>query len=190
MPRIAKKTSAGLSRKKQAGNMMLSSVIALIISAIVTAAAYLGFKYVDDAKVDNEIGEIASLRASTIQLAQGRGTDFTDIDLATIAGLNFFPNQRVSGTGTSTVVLNQWKGTITVAPATVVSTNDSIIFTYTGVPTYACKSLSTPVSNIATEITIGGTKVQSNGVALNLASAIARCNAGADNVKMAYTVSR
>lgn len=170
--------------------MMLNAVIALIISSIVTAAAYLGFKYVDDAKVDNEIGEIASLRASTIQLAQGRGTDFTGIDLATTAGLNFFPNQRVSGAGASTVVLNQWKGTIAVAPATVISTNDSLAFTYTGVPTYACKSLSTPVANIATEIAIGGTTVKSNGTALDLTSAIAQCNAGADNVTMAYTVSR
>lgn len=64
---------------RQRGNMMLNSIIALIISAIVTTAGYLGFKYVEDAKVDNEISEISSLKASTIMLAQGRGTDSPEL---------------------------------------------------------------------------------------------------------------
>jgi hypothetical protein len=185
-----KSKTINLHFDRQRGNMMLNSIIALIISAIVTTAGYLGFKYVEDAKVDNEISEISSLKASTIMLAQGRGTDFTGIDLATVAGLNFFPNSRVSGSGGSTVVLNQWKGVITVAPATVISTNDSLVFSYSGVPTYACKSLVTPLANVATAIAIGGTTVKSNGGVLNLSNAITACNAGADNATIAYTLSR
>jgi PilS N terminal len=190
MKKITNKNSRQSRLNAQRGNMMLNAIIALIISAIVTTAGYLGFKYVEDAKVDNEISEIASLRASTILLAQGRGTDFTGIDLATLAGLNFFPNARVSGTGASTVVLNQWKGVITVAPTTTISTNDSITFSYSGVPTYACKSLATPLANVAVAISIGGTVVKANGGVLNLTNAIAQCNAGADNATMAYTLSR
>lgn len=181
---------ARINAKKQKGNMMLNTVIALIISGVVTAAAVAYFKYVDDAKIDNEINEVSALRASTVQLAQNMGTDFTSVTLSTVAGLNFFPAARVSGTGAATVVLNQWKGTITVAPATTISNNDSLVFTYTGVPTYACKGLFTPAANIAVAIDIGGTQVKSNGTALNTATAIAQCDASNNNATIAYTMSR
>lgn len=184
------KSQISVRRRAQRGNLLLNAIITLIIMAVIATAGYMGFKYVEDAKVANEISEISSLKASTVLLAQGRGADFTGIDLATVAGLNFFPNSRVSGTGGSTRVLNQWKGVITVAPATVISTNDSLVFTYTGVPTYACKSLVTPLANVATAIAIGGTAVKVNGGTLSLADSIAQCNAAADNASIAYTLSR
>lgn len=176
--------------KKQYGNALIPTIIAIIITAILAAGAVIGLKWIDDAKVSNELEELASLKTATIKQGVSMGGNFASIDAPTLAQLNFFPNVRVTGSGSSTVILNQWKGTITAAPTTTISTSDSIAFTYTGVPTYACRALVQDAANIAIAISVGGTVVKSNGGTLNLATALSQCTAGADNVTMIYTFSR
>ena len=175
---------------KQRGNALIPTIIAIIITAILTAGAVIGLKWIDDAKVSNELEELASLKTSTIKQGVSMGGNFATIDTPTLAQLNFFPSLRVTGTGTSTVVLNQWKGTITAAPTTTISTSDSIAYTYTGIPTYACRGVVQDAANIAIAITVGTTVVKSNGGTLNLATALSQCTTGADNVTMIYTFSR
>lgn len=175
---------------KQRGNALIPTIIAIIITAILAAGAVIGLRWIDDAKVSNELQELASLKTATIKQGVSMGGNFSAIDTPTLAQLNFFPAVRVSGTGTSTLVLNQWKGTIAAAPATTISPSDSIAFTYTGVPTYACRSLIQDAANVAIAISIGSTVVKANGGTLNLATALAQCTAGADNVTMIYTFSR
>ena len=178
------------ARSRQRGISILTVVIVLIIGAILIAGALMSLRFVDEAKVQNELNELTSLRGSTMLFAQQRGTNFAGVDLATITRLNFFPAERVTGTGTSVTVANQWKGLITVAPATTISTNDSLAFTYTGVPTAACSSLMTPAANIATAISVGGTTVKSNGGTLALATAQDQCTAAADNATIVYTFAK
>jgi hypothetical protein len=88
--------------------------------------------------------------------------------------------------------MNQWKGTISVAPASIASasSNDALAFTYTGVPTDACKEVVQSAAQIAAVISIGGTTVKSNGGTLSVANMITQCNAGADNTTIVYTMSR
>lgn len=187
--RIAHRNSRG-ARSRQRGISILTVVIVLIIGAILITGALLSLRFVDEAKVQNELQELTSLRGSTMLFAQQRGTNFTGVDLATITRLNFFPPERVSGTGATVTVANQWKGTVTVAPTTTVSTNDSLAFTYTGVPSAACNSLMTPAANIATAISVGGTAVKTNGGTLALATAQDQCTAASDNATIVYTFSK
>jgi PilS N terminal len=144
------------------------------------------------AKADADIQELSSLRAATVKLGANQGGNFSSIDTATVAGLSFFNANRVSGSGATTSVMNQWKGTISVAPASIASasSNDALAFTYTGVPTDACKEVVQSAAQIAAVISIGGTTVKSNGGTLSVANMITQCNAGADNTSIVYTMSR
>lgn len=176
--------------KKQAGNVLITTIIGIIITAILDAGAVMGLKWIDDAKVSTELDELTGLKTAVINQAVAMGGNFSAMDTGTLAQLNFFPALRVTGTGNSTVVLNQWKGTVAAVPATTISASDSIAFTYTGVPTYACRAIVQQASNVAIAISIGGSVVKSNGGTLNLATALTQCTAGADNVTMIYTFSR
>ena len=86
---------------KQRGNALIPTIIAIIITAILTAGAVIGLKWIDDAKVSNELEELASLKTSTIKQAVSMGGSFATIDTPTLAQLNFFPALRVTGTGAS-----------------------------------------------------------------------------------------
>jgi PilS N terminal len=177
-------------QNKQRGAANMQIVLGLIVMAILTVAALAGFKYVTQTKAANEIQELSELKTATVSLGVSTGTNFSSVVMSNLTQLNFFPAARVSGTGASTVVLNQWKGTITVAPTTLVSTADSLDFTYTGVPTDACSYIVEQIGNLADQVSIGGTIVKALGGTINLTTAYAQCNAGANNVTMDYVFSR
>lgn len=185
-------TNARQKLRKQHGNALIPYIIGLLISAILAASGIYAYQYVNQAKADADIQEISALRAATVKLAANQGGNFASIDTATVAGLGFFPANRVTGTGASTVVLNQWKGTITVAPASIASasSNDALAFTYTGYPTDACKEVVQSAASIAAIVSIGGTTVKANGGTLNVANMITQCASGADNATVVYTISR
>jgi len=186
------KTPANRNQRKQRGSALIPYIIGLLISAILAGSGIYAYQYVNQAKADADIQEISALRAATVKLAANQGGNFASIDTATVAGLGFFPANRVSVSGSTTTVLNQWKGTITVAAASIASSgsNDALAFTYTGYPTDACKEVVQSAAQIAAVVSIGGTTVKANGGNLNVATMITQCNAGADNATIVYTISR
>lgn len=172
---------------KEGGFTTLQLTIGLAVVALAIAGAIAGIQKMEQAKANDELNELGDLKLQVAQYAASRGGDFTGVD-TNLCGNYFFDKARVSGTGASTKISNRWKGTITCAPATSISTNDSLAFTYTGVPAYGCKRVMQMVK--AESVTIGGTSVKALGGNLDESTAITQCDAGSDNATVVYTFAR
>jgi hypothetical protein len=174
----------------QAGISNVQLMIYLLVGAIVLVGGMGGIKYIDKSKVNNELAELTDLKASTISLSNARGGNFTGVTLGTLAGLDFFPRNRVTGTGAATAVTNQWKGAVTAVPATLNVTNDALAFTYTGYPASACKAVVIEAASVVNRIVVGTTQVKAPGGVVNEDTLITACDAGADNNSIVWTISR
>lgn len=176
--------------RKQSGVSIITIMVVLIVGAIILLGGTNSLKYIESSKVANDLDELNDLRASTISYGNNRGGNFTGVSLATLAGLEFFPAARVTGTGASTAVTNQWKGNVTVAAATVINTNDAIAYTYTGVPSSACKKLGMDAARIVNLIRVGSTTVKATTTgAVNEANLTTACDAANDNASITYTIA-
>jgi len=177
--------------KKQEGNSSIQVAIGLMVGVILLIGAIGAYQYINQAKVNNDIAELTDLKNSTVRYGQSVGTfTSTNSTIAILTSLNFFPNPRVTGSGTAAAaVTNQWGGAITTALGTVNTAGDSLVFTYTGVPTAACRELVTKLDNIATTVSVGGTVTKAAGATTVAATAIPLCVTG-DNQTLAYTMSR
>lgn len=180
-----------LSRKKQAGISNIQIMVGVLISAILILGGIGLIRYIDKAKVNNDLNELTELKARTVQYASSHGGNFTGFTQELAVGLDFFPANRVSGATGSRVVTNQWKGAITVAPGTANVADDALSFLYTGIPSSACKDLVLQVGNIASVITINGTtNVKMSGGEINEALTITACDSAADNASIAYAMTK
>ena len=177
--------------KKQEGNSSIQTAIALMVGVILLIGAIGAYQYISQAKVNNDLAEIADLKNATVRYGQSVGTfTATNDTVAILTSLSFFPSPRVTGSGTAAAVItNQWGGTIVPSLGTVNTAGDSLVYTYTGVPTSACRELVTKLDNIATVVTVGGATTKAAGAATVAATAIPLCVAG-DNQTLAYTMSR
>ena len=177
--------------KKQEGNSSIQTAIALMVGVILLIGAIGAYQYITQAKVNNDIAELSDLKNSTVRYGQSVGTfTATNDTIAILTSLNFFPSPRVTGSGTAgAAVTNQWGGTIVPSLGTVNTAGDSLVFTYTGVPTSACRELVTKMDNIATAVSVNATATKLAGAATVAATAIPLCLAG-DNQTIAYTMSR
>jgi hypothetical protein len=186
------KAKLTLARQKGFNNVQIAVGI---LVAVVTMLGSLGsYVYVSQAKVNNEISELNDLQSNTVRYGAAISSAFTssNMTLAILSGINFFPSSRVSGSSTTPVVSNQWGGAITVAVGTINSSGDSIAFSYTGVPDYACKEIATKVDNIASIITVNSVVVKSNGSASSAATVGTACGStgNTNNNTMIYTISK
>lgn len=188
---IKVKSSKTITPKyKQSGISTIQIMVGLLVSGIVIIGGIGLIRWIDTAKVNNDIGELTDLKARTVSYSLNRNGNFTGVTHEVLIGMDFFPVNRVSGSTGSRVVQNQWKGLITSAPATTATTNDSLQFTYTGVPSGACKDVVSKAAQIATAITVGGTAVKPSLGTLNETTMISSCDQGNDNVTIAYVLNR
>jgi len=166
---------------KQRGYTNIQLAIGMIVAVLILLGSIAGYKYIDQSKVNNELTILTDLKAATTRYGQFTGT-FTSSNMTTaiLTGLNFFPNNSTT---------NQWGGTISAAVGTTSVAGDSIDFTFTNVPTYACKELGTKVDNIASIVTIGSTKTKAAGAASTPLSVTTACATG-DNNTIIYTLTQ
>jgi len=174
-------------RARNRGFTTLQITLGLAIIAIALIAALGGFRKMTEATVNAAIDELGDLKTQTVRYATQRGGDFTGVD-TNLCARKWFDRDRYSGTGASTVINNKFKGTISCAPATSISNNDSLTFTYTGIPSDACIGITSGAR--AEVIAIGGTTVKPLTGTLNESSAITQCQAANDNATIAFTFTR
>lgn len=177
--------------KKQRGNSGIQTAITLLVGSIMLLGAIGAYQYIGEAKVGNDITELSDLKNATIRYGQSVGVfTATNSTPAVLTSLNFFQSSRVTGSGTdAAVVRNQWGGTIVPSLGNITNAGDSLVFTYTAVPTSACRELVTKLDNVVTAITVGGTTAKAAGLATVPAVALPLCVTG-DGLTMAYTLAR
>ncbi len=165
-------------------------MVGVLISAILILGGMGMMRYIEKAKVNNDINELTELKARTVAYASQRGS-LSGMTRELAIGLDFFPPERVSGAVGSRTIANQWKGDINVTPVTVTSAGDALQFVYTGVPNSACKELALVADRIATVIWVGATMVKTGALSpVNETAAIAACDASGDNTSLAYAMTK
>ena len=113
---------------------------------------------IDKAKVDNEVRELSRLKKKIMSLGAQRGT-FQGVTLQTLAALDFFPMDRVSGPVGARTVRNAWGGSIEAGPSSfgpgsVSTPNNALFIRYNGVSSAACKQLGMQVGEIAQGVAV------------------------------------
>jgi hypothetical protein len=178
--------------KKQGGFTNVQIAIGILVGVILLLGSLSGYQYINQAKVNNEISTLSDLRTATVRYGQFSGVlTSSNMTTAILNGLNFFTSSglSVTGSGGTTAVGNQWGGTVVPTVGTINTAGDSIIFTFSGVSTYACKELGTKLDNIASIISINATVTKASGASSNAATVGTACTSGDAN-SMAYTFSR
>jgi hypothetical protein len=179
---------------KERGFNNVQIAVGILVTVVVLLGSIGSYVYVSQAKVNNEVSELNDLQNNTVKYGATLSTAFSSSNttLAILSGINFFPSSRVTGTSTAPVVANQWGGLITVAVGTTVTTGDSIAFSYTAVPDYACKEIATKVDSIASIVTVNGTSVKSNGSSANPTTVGTACGStgNVNNNTMIFTITK
>jgi Tfp pilus assembly protein PilV len=179
-----------LSRKSQAGISNIQIMVGVLISAILILGGIGLIRYIDKAKVNNDLSELTELKARTVAYGASHGGNFAGFTNELAVGLDFFPTNRVSGAAGARTVANQWKGAITVAVASTNIQADSLLFTYTGVPSTACKELVIQAASIASFITVNSATVKDTAAMVNEGAAITACDGSNDNASIAYAMTK
>lgn len=177
--------------KNQAGISNIQIMVGVLISAILILGGIGLMRYIDKAKVNNDLNELSELKAATVSYGSKHGGNFSGFTTELGAGLDFFNPSRVTGAAGARVVMNQWKGAITVLPSTISLSNDSLAYSYTGVPSSACKDIVMQSGAIAGRIVVGTTTVKGTPVAaIDEASTITACDTAADNATITYAMTK
>ena len=177
--------------KKQAGISNIQIMVGVLISAILILGGMGMMRYIDKSKVNNDLNELSEYKAATVSYGSKHGGTFAGFTQELAVGLDFFNPNRVSGAVGSRLVQNQWKGDVTVQPATVNIANDALVFTFTGVPSSACKDTVMQAGNVAAKILIGATTVKTSAVTpVDEAATVTACDAAADNASISYSMTK
>ncbi len=180
-----------VSPKYQRGISNIQIMVGVLISAILILGGMGMMRYIDKAKVNNDLNELSELKAATVSYGSKHGGNFAGFTQELAIGLDFYNPTRVSGAVGSRTVMNQWKGNITVTPATMFISNDSLAFTYTGIPSSACKDTVMQAGSLAGTIIVGAISVKTSPTnPINEASTVTACDAAADNATVVYSMTK
>lgn len=178
------------SLKYQAGISNIQIMVGVLISAILILGGMGMMRYIDKSKVNNDINELTELKARTVAYGASHSGNFSGFTQELAVGLDFFPANRVSGAVGSRVISNQWKGSIVVVPTVSYIANDSLLFTYTVVPSAACKEVVFQASELAAVIIVNNQYAKSTTTPINDANIVTICGTNGDNATIAYAMTK
>ena len=180
-----------IAQKRQAGVSNIQIMLAILIGAILLLGGLGLTRWIDKTKVNNDLAELSELKARTVTYGSQHGGTFAGFTQEMAIGFDFFPSNRISGAVGSRVIQNQWKGQITVVPHTINIANDGLLYTYTGVPSSACKDLAMQAGTIAARMAVGVVTVKASPVAaLDEDALIKACDAASDNASLLYAMTK
>ena len=195
MSKIFKKTSLLQIQKKSAqrGFSNVQIAIGILVTVILLLGALSGYQYIQQSKVSNEVAMLTDLRTAIVRHGQVVGQFDTaagkNAEMKTLIAMNMFNGAGLSIDTTANKVYSQWGGEVTVATGTLTTAGDSLAFTVKGVPSAACKEISTKLDSIVAKIEVGATALKSNGANSTLANVITGCGS-AGSVDMVYTIAK
>lgn len=172
-------------KKNQGGFTLVELAIVVAIGLLLFLGISKANKVMADSKVTQEIGELKQI-AAAVQKQYANKANYASATMTAIIGMNSIPEERKL---TATTASNRWGGTLTLAPATVNTTSDSIAMTSTELPKYECTQLISQVENGFTRIDIAGTAVKPAGGVLNETTLSTQCNS-ASTVTAIYYFSK
>lgn len=154
--------------RRQAGYTMVEIGLALVIMTLATVGIILYFSTNSAASQANALAaNLTTLVGNVKQAYQG---NYGNVSNARLLTGGFFNKLSMVSTSGGTPVVGLGGGTLTVAPGTVNTANDSVQYTITQVPDAACLPLISAISSSVAQLSIapnGGTAsvVKAVGVA-------------------------
>lgn len=181
---FAKKTGHVIALKQRGFTLIELGIVVVIGSILLAVALSIATTVLADNRANDELKEVP-LIVTRIQKLYNNRANFTGLTTALAISQNSFPANRVTST---TTVTNRWGGTITVAPATMVTASDAVTATYTNVPKSECLAVLPQLDSSMRTMTVGGTSTKADGVPTDLTALGTQCALAPTTV--VYTFSK
>lgn len=172
-------------RARQGGFTMVElGIVVAIAAAILVIALTVVPTVLSNNRSNAEMQELPSV-VTNIQKAYSNAPNYNGATLDAVIRLNALPSERVTipAAGLATAA-NRWGGTITMAVATITSTDDIVRLVYTGVTERECKTVIQGLGGLTRRIYVdsansgtagNGTIVKADGAAVVLATLGTAC---------------
>lgn len=162
------------------------SIVLIIGVALIAVALKVVPSMLTDSHVAAEAKELPMIMTRVQRMFANR-PNYTGLGTALAISNNVFPSDRVVN---ATTVNNQFGGTITTNPATLITTADAAQLIYTSVPEDVCKELIPQVESYMRIIDVNGTSVKQDGQISDLTAIGTQCTSGGSNNTITYTFGR
>ena len=183
-------------KQAQRGITTVQVAIGILVSVIALVGSFAGFQYVQQAKVNTDVAAMADIKAATMRYGSVLGTNgFTlgNSSLPQLISMGFFGSSAFSVSST-TAVLNQYQGQVSVALPIEISSNEGLAFIFQGMPATSCRDVAMRIDNLATTIRGGNGSLSHTIKGLNGTvipeTAIAACSGTGSTNMLRVTFTR
>ncbi|HGY8314653.1 TPA: type 4 pilus major pilin, partial [Escherichia coli] len=169
-------------RKSKKGFSLLELLLVLgIIAALVVAAFIVYPKVQASQRAQAESNNIATIQAG-VKALYTSASSFTGLTNSVAVQAKIFPDNMLSGSGSSATPINAFKGNVVVASADTgpsEATGSSFTITYSNVPAAECtKIITAAAGNFYTAGVGTAGNVKAAGEVLDVAKTATQCESG------------
>lgn len=186
-----KKTVLIKNIKSKKGFSLLELLLVLgIIAALVVAAFIVYPKVQASQRAQAESNNIATIQAG-VKALYTSASSFTGLINTVAVQAKIFPDNMLSGSGSSVIPINAFKGSVVVESANTgpsAAKGSSFTITYNNVPAAECTKIITAAAGNFYMAGVGGVdNVKPAGGVLNVAETATRCQKGGNNNTLIFT---
>lgn len=171
-------------RKSKKGFSLLELLLVLgIIAALVVAAFIVYPKVQASQRAQAESNNIATIQAG-VKALYTSASSFTGLTNSVAVQAKIFPDNMLSGSGTSAKPVNAFKGNVTLAAAATgasAAAGSTFTITYSNVPAAECVKITTAAAGNFYIATVGTKIVKPADGTLDVAATAAACNSATNN---------
>lgn len=175
------------NRRRQAGDFMLSLVVALIVVAIILGKVFMNYRDSTRNEQNSAFASTVTTIAGALQKNFGQNNLYGSLTTAIAVKSGAFP--RNLRDGTADTASNLWGGTLTVAPGTITANNDVASLAATKVSSAQCYDIVSATQSVARRITVGSSTVKAADATLDVAALATACEAASD-VTVTWSIGR
>jgi hypothetical protein len=172
-------------RRRQSGNALVFSMLALVIGGIVLA---LGIGYYQSAQANAQVqGTISEVSAIIGNAQQNYGQyGYAGLTTAVAVGSRVIPDTRADAGGTSAT--NSYSGAISLIDNSA-ATPSTAKLTYANVPASQCTQLVNGAQSLARQVTVGSADVKPLDGSVDIVRLNTQCT-GASSVSVDFVFGR
>lgn len=173
--------------RRQGGWTLVQTAIAMAIGAIAVGVAVAQFARINSAaRVENHATDVRDIVAAA-QGTFGSTNQYASVTTAVAVQANVFPrDRRITGTATAQ---SRYSGLWTLAPITLVATNDALRLTDPNVKGSDCVRIVQALEQQMRRITVAGTIVKALDAPVTVGTLATQCDS-AENVIILWDFGR
>lgn len=180
-----------MRQKAHKGFTLIEVLIVLAIAAGVLFAIFAAVSKVQAKSIAKEASEGLNLMVADVRAKFKSQGNFTGVTPQVLIQNRIPPSNMIQGNQ----IISPWNTPINVAPATLVTANDAVAFTYTGMGSEDCSNFVQAAEGSFSRISVNGTNVKDvpGGPAtarLNIATLGQQCDQGGANNTIVFIQGR